>query len=133
MPGAASYTAEVTNLCVPEVTIADDGTISGECEQSDVRGHLVTSVNFTAMVIGQVDPSGKVSFTYEVSEIGLQSGSWRWIIQEAELLHKTVKRPVPPTLPTPVIQVRKTCFGAASFRIRIRYSQMPLTERSRGH
>jgi hypothetical protein len=77
MPGAASYTAEVTNLCVPEVTIADDGTISGECEQSDVRGHLVTSVNFTAMVIGQVDPSGKVSFTYEVSEIGLQSGSWR--------------------------------------------------------
>ena len=121
MPGAGSYTAEVTNLCVPEVTIADDGTISGECEQSDVRGHLVTSVNFTAMVIGQVDPSGKVSFTYEVSEIG--NAKWvrgGWIIREAELLHRTARRPARPTLPTPVIQVRKTCFGAASFRIRIR-------------
>ena len=29
------------------------------------------------MVIGQVDPSGKVTFTYEVSEIGLPNGSWR--------------------------------------------------------
>ena len=29
------------------------------------------------MVIGQVDPSGKVSFTYEVSEIGNPNGTWR--------------------------------------------------------
>ena len=70
VPGAGSYAAEVTNLCIPEVTIGGDGTIRGSVSNPAYPASLVERVNLTTMVIGQMDPAGKVIFTYEVSEIG---------------------------------------------------------------
>jgi hypothetical protein len=76
-PGAGSQVFQVTNPCIPEVTFAPDGVISGTCEKANTAGHMVTSATFTATVSGNVDSSGKITFTYDISEIGNPNGAWR--------------------------------------------------------
>jgi hypothetical protein len=66
---------DVTKWCVPEVTIAADRTISGLCEYKGQT--FVEKAYVTATVTGMVDPSGNVSFSYDVSEIGDPNGAWR--------------------------------------------------------
>lgn len=69
IPGAGVEMFYVTNPCIPEITIGADGSLSGACEKIDAHVHTTTS-GITAQVTGQVDASGNITFTYEVSEIG---------------------------------------------------------------
>jgi hypothetical protein len=72
---------EVTKWCPVVVTIASDGRISGECEYKGTA--FIENATVTANVTGMVDPSGNVTFSYDVTEVGVLSekgnpiGSWR--------------------------------------------------------
>ncbi|MEW6717236.1 MAG: hypothetical protein AB1345_07025 [Chloroflexota bacterium] len=76
IPAAGGEMAEVTNPCIPEITIGADGTFDGACEKLHITAFLVDE-SFTAQVIGKVDTTGNVTFTYEVSAIGTPNGVWR--------------------------------------------------------
>lgn len=75
--GAAGEAAQVTNMCIPEITINTAGGLSGSCEKTNTTGHLVTNASFTVTVVGAVDAMGKIHFSYDVSEIGNPNGAWR--------------------------------------------------------
>lgn len=66
---------EVIKWCIPEVTIAPDGKISGLCEYTGQT--FVEKAHVTATVSGMVDQSGNITFSYDVSEIGDPNGAWR--------------------------------------------------------
>lgn len=66
----------VTKECIPEVTINQEGLISGTCEKPHITARLVDE-SFSAQVTGQVDQTGNITFLYDVSEIGTPNGAWR--------------------------------------------------------
>jgi hypothetical protein len=74
--GAGGETSRVTNLCIPDITITADGSLSGACEKLHIQALLVDE-SITAQVNGTMDASGNVAFSYDVSEIGNPNGAWR--------------------------------------------------------
>jgi hypothetical protein len=75
-PSSGGELSRVTNLCIPEVSFGSNVSISGQCEKLHITA-LLTDESITAQVTGVVDPSGNVTFSYDVSEIGNPNGAWR--------------------------------------------------------
>jgi hypothetical protein len=68
--------------CEPEVTIASDSSLHGECEYKGTT-LLLEDASVTALVSGSIDKLGNVTFTYEISQVGtrvesgIHIGTWR--------------------------------------------------------
>lgn len=74
-PGASGELSKITELCIPEITV-EAGNLNGQCEKLHITAFLEDE-SLTVQVLGQVDPSGNVTFSYDVSDIGNPNGAWR--------------------------------------------------------
>ncbi|MBA4386116.1 MAG: hypothetical protein C0410_15375 [Anaerolinea sp.] len=74
--GAGGELKRVTELCIPDIILNGEGTLTGYCEKLHIQA-LLTDESITTSVNGKVDDSGNLTFTYEVSEIGTPNGAWR--------------------------------------------------------
>ena len=74
-PGAGGELARVTELCLPEIHLTGS-QLGGECEKLHFTGFL-TDESVTVAVTGRLEAAGRLTFSYQVSEIGNPQGTWR--------------------------------------------------------
>ncbi len=68
--GGAGELDKVTKTCIPELTIAPTGELTGHCEFSGDTSHMMRVSIVTVTVTGIATREGKFSFNYEVNETG---------------------------------------------------------------
>ena len=74
-PSGGGELSRVTELCIPDIIIANGG-LNGQCEKLHIKA-LLEDESITVTVTGTIDSSGNITFLYDISEIGNPNGSWR--------------------------------------------------------
>jgi hypothetical protein len=68
-PGASGDLDDITRWCIPEITIAADGNLTGSCEFTGQTA-LLTESTVRATVTGSAVRGGDFNFSYQVQESG---------------------------------------------------------------